>query len=184
MDSITVKTYNSSYQIDSTVGKITGLTPKQLSLSIITPASFTINTNVVIQFDFTLVDTISRTNYIVIVFPAGSIVRYQNFGTSQLSLTNITYSNITNQLTMYQTTNSSNRNIGTAISIRIQSYTTPSSVRTTPPFYLYIMNNAGFKMAGSATINILPKAYTAAVTTANTTINALTSYAITFNLAD
>jgi hypothetical protein len=46
------------------------------------------------------------------------------------------------------------------------------------------MNNAGFKMAGSATINILPKAYTAAASTANTTINALTSYTIAFTLAD
>ncbi len=155
-----------------------------MNLSISTTTAFTINTNVVIQFDFVLVDTISRTNYIVVVFPSGSIVNYRNYACQLTFANNVTYSNITNQLTFYQTTNSSNRNIGTTINLRIQSYTTPSSVRTTPPFYVYIMNGNGYKMIGSSTINILPKIYTGSLSTANTTINIVTSYNILFNLAD
>lgn len=136
-----------------------------------------------IQFDFVLVDTITRTNYVLIQFPIGSTVRYLNYF-STLNLTNITYNSTTFQLTMYQSSSSPNRNSGTAISLRVQSYTTPASVRTTDPFYLYIMSGTGYKMASSSTVNILPKSYIATVSTDNTTINVIASYSISFTLAD
>jgi hypothetical protein len=66
----------------------------------------------------------------------------------------------------------------------MQAYQTPSSARTAGPFVLSIMTNNGLKMTGSASITILPKAYTATVATINTTINSVTSYTLSFTLTD
>lgn len=185
-DSITLISYSGGYQIDSSAALVSGLTPKNMSLAISAPnSSFTINTAVTIQFDFVLADTISKSNYLVLQFPSGTVFQYMNFySTLVLNATSIVYNSSSLQLVMYQSSSATNRNSGTAVTLRVQSYTTPSSVRTTDLFYLRIKSGSGDKMVGSSSINILPKSYTATATTANTLINSVTSYTISLAMTD
>lgn len=173
LDELTVATYTSAnYQIDQSLAYVSGLTPKNMSLSISSTNTLTINTAVSLIFNFTLVDTISRSNYLLIKFPANTTFTYYTYISAQLNFSsNVTYNSTTGELKMYQSTNSANRNVGTAISLTIQSYQTPSSAKVTDPIYLKIMNNEGEKMSGYNTLTILPKAYPGTVSTGNAVIN-------------
>lgn len=189
IDQIIVTTYNSTNKIDSSSSYITNLTAKQMNLTISSPTGFVINNVVIIDFVFTVVDTISRANNFIITFPSGSIVNYQASLISNLvtgsSVTAIgSYNSSTLQLAISQPSNSSNINSQTQIRIRVQSYRTPSSVRVTESFFVRVVSGSGLKMEGSSTIRTLPKAYTGTVSTGNTLINSLTSYTPVFNLAD
>lgn len=186
VDSVTLVSYSGGYQIDSSAALVSGLNPKNMSLAISAPnSSFTINTAVTIQFDFVLADTISKSNYLVLQFPTGTVFQYMNYySTLVLNATSIVYNSPSLQLTISQSTSATNRNAGTAVTLRVQSYTTPSSVRTTDPFYLRIKSGTGDKMVGSSSINILPKSYTATASTSNTLINAVTSYTVSMTMAD
>ena len=170
--------------IDSSTSTVSGLTPKSVNLTISTPTSFTINTDVVIDFSFLLADSVSRADTVTIQFPASSTVVTNPFTCSiSTSPTSIFYNTTTSRLTLPFTT-STTVLAGFNFTLRLRSYRTPSSVRVTDPFTIKIINGLGEKMSGSATISILPKAYSATCSTLNTTINSLTTYTIVFYLAD
>ncbi len=167
--------------MDQSIPKITGLTPKSISLTIGSTSSLIINSAVGLQFNFSLADTISKVDYIVIEFPSGANFTYQTYICPQLNFSNnFSYVSSTGMFTMYQSSTSLNRNSGMSISLTIRSFTCPSSARNFGPIYLHMMNGNGQKMLGSNNITILPKAYIATLSTGNTIINSLTSYTISF----
>lgn len=169
--------------IDSHAATVSGLVPRMVTLGISTPSAFTINSDVVIDFSFVLADTVTRWDIITIQFPVNSTVVTQPYNCS-INLASITYSTSTSLLTLVPSSTILNRLAGSTFSLRLRSYRTPSSVRTTDPFTVTVLNNTGLKMTGSATISILPKAYTATASTLNTTINSITTYTVAFTLAD
>lgn len=136
------------------------------------------------DFTFVLADTI-RWDTITIQFPIPSIARVTNFNCT-FNPSSIVYSNTTSLLTITlpQLSTTPIRPAGTTFFLRLQSYRTPSSVRVTDPFTVRVLQNNFVKMEGSTTISILPKAYSATLSTLNTTINSITSFTISFTLSD
>ena len=95
-----------------------------------------------------------------------------------LTLNNFDYDDTTWELKFYQPASALNIEANTLIEFTFISYTTSSSVQTSPPITLNIYNNNYLKMKGTATLTTLPKQYISTISTASTLINAETSYAI------
>ena len=190
IDEITVTTYSASptsasnYKIDTLVATISDLTPHSLALAMSSSVSPVINSAVGLVFSWTLPDTITKNDYIEVEFPQVGQFNLITLITNTLNLTGHTYNAATFTLKTYQTSSASNKLKSQSVGFTALTYTTPSSVQTTPPFTLRVLNNNYLKMSGQATITTVPKQYTSTVSTVSTTINAQTSYTISFSLAD
>lgn len=185
LDEIRISTNIGGYQIDAGRGFIAGLTARTMPLAVTSPTNLTVNTPVGLTFTFTLNDSVSRTSYVIIRFPADGVVNYVSFSSTVLFFQSpLVFVPASRELRLNQTNSSGIRNAGTIASISVTTYTTPSSARVTAPFVLEIWSAGGLKMQGSATLNILPKAYASTLSTVNTTINVVTSYSIVFRIDD
>lgn len=133
MDSLTVTTNDvstgTSYEIDSSDAYIEGLTAQSISLTLSSSSIAYVNAFIGLRFSFTLADTLSKNDYFIIEFPAGTVVNYIAYYSPQLNLTNISYDSSTNKITFYQSSSSTNLNSQTTISITVFNYKSPSSVK-------------------------------------------------------
>ena len=143
-----------------------------------------VNTWINLNFAFTLSDTISKNDYLVIDFPTGTEINYLTKISPQLNISTGSYSSANYRLTFTLSSTSPNVNSGVPISLTFLYYRTPPSTKTTNPIVLSIMNNGYAKMSGSATITPQPNSYTATVSTLSTTINVKTSYSLRFTMSD
>ena len=149
-----------------------------------TSTTKTINTMIGLRIGFTLLDTVTSTDYFQVLFPIGTTVTYTtSLSTFSLSST-VTYSSSTGLLTFTQTTFSQIRYAGLYANITFLSYKTPNSTKPSDPIVFTIMRNGNAKMRGSAIFTADPKVYSTAVYTNDTSINAYASYTISISLAD
>lgn len=138
-------------------------------------------------FSFSLSDTLAKTDYFQIVFPAGTVFTFSIIISSNLSLfnSNVTYTSANLTLTMRQANASSNKFAATPCSITIGQYKAPPSSKTTDSFTLLVYNAAGgLKMQGTATLTANPNTYITSVSADTHVINKATNYSFTVSTLD
>ena len=121
LDGVVVTTYDASsgtaYKIDELTGYVSGLSAKTTSLAISSAATLAINSKATLIFTFTLPDSISRNDYVVIDFPIGSTVSNISRYSAQLNISTFSYNSTTCDITIEQSSSSTVRLQGTVISI-------------------------------------------------------------------
>lgn len=188
IDQLTITTSdNNLNSIDSQIASITGLTPQTLSLysmrsSLTTPMGVNNNAGG-LQFSFTLTDTINNKDYIMITFPAGTIITYLTT-TSTITLQSATYTSSNLSLFLNQSNSNPMRFSGTQANITFIRFRAPPSIKPTSAINFTIMNNGYSKMVGSASIAAINNNYTLSVTAASTVVNVYTSYSFTISMTD
>jgi hypothetical protein len=143
---LTIGSYSSGgYQIDQCHSTIKGLTPKKLSL-VITPSAnpMYINSFTGLNFSFTTLDTIIKTDYFTISFPLNSSIVY-TFKVSNFLLGTVTYTIANNTLTFLQLSSSSTKYSNTASYIMFLNYKAPLTTKTTTSITLTVWNSNGHK---------------------------------------
>ena len=138
-------------------------------------------------FNFTLTDTISKSDYFQVTFPLGTSFSFVAIASSNLNLfsSGVTYNSTNLTLIMRQASTSPTRFAGTVCSITIGRYTAPTSTKTTDPFALQVYTSTGgLKMQGTSTITATANTYTTLVTALNYNINKNTSYTFAVTTLD
>jgi hypothetical protein len=141
---LTIGSYSSAgYQIDQCTSTITGLTPKNLSLGIISTANpMYINSFTGLNFTFTTLDTITKTDYFTISFPLNSSIVY-TFKVSNFLLGTVTYTAGNSTLTFLQLSSSSTKYSNTPSYIMFLNYKAPLTTKTTTSIVLTVWNSNG-----------------------------------------
>ena len=88
----------------------------------------------------------TNNDYIEVEFPQVGQFNLITLITNTLNLTGHTYNAATFTLRTYQTSAASNKLKSQSVGFTALTYTTPSSVQTTPPFTLRVINNNYLKM--------------------------------------
>jgi hypothetical protein len=141
------------------------------------------NYNGGLRFSFTITDTISNKDSVLITFPTGTNINYVTY-TSTLKMQSVSYNPSTLTLQMTQNTTNPNYFAGTAINITFIRYQAGPSIRPTQPITLSIINNNYQKMTASATITAVANSYSLTTTTNNPIVSVYTSYIFTFTMSD
>ena len=166
--------------IDTCTTTISGLTAQSLSVALATSSSpLYINSLTSLIFNFTLADTISKSDYFQLTFPAGTTFSFVAIASSNLNLfsSGVTFNSTNLTLIMRQASTSPTRFAGTVCTITIGRYTAPPSTKTTDPFTFQVYTSTGgLKMQGLATISATANTYIATVGAASSNINKNTSY--------
>lgn len=188
-DTLTITSYSkTNYQIDICTATIAGLTAHQLSLTVgASNSPLYINTATSLILTFTLLDTLSKTDYFVLVLPSGASFSFIVIATFNLAIfsSGVTYDATNNTLVMKQAVTSPTRYTGTLCTITLGRYTSPPSTLTTLPFTLNVYDSSnGLKMTGQNTLTATAKSYTATMTSLSVLVNAATSYTLVLTTQD
>ncbi len=188
-DTLEIRSVSSSGDyIDICTTTITGLTAQPLSLTLSTSSSpLYVNSLTSLIFNFSLTDTISKSDYFQLTFPSGTTFSFVAIASSNLNLfsSGVTYNSTNLTLIMRQASTSPNRFAGTVCSITMGRYTAPPSTKITDSFSLQVYTSTGgLKMQGLATITATANTYTTTVGAASYNINKNTSYTFTVTTLD
>lgn len=186
-DQLTVTTCNSALtSIDSQIGSISGLLPQVLT-------SFTMGSSLAgpmyvnslggLTFSFTLPDTLSNADSILITFPSGTLITYLTTA-STIPIQTTTYHSTNTTLVMTQRSTNADYPAGTASTITFIRYRASPSTRVTGAITMTMFTAGYSKMSASATISAVAKNYSLAVSASSTTVNTYTSYSATFSMID
>jgi hypothetical protein len=136
-----------------------------------------------LTFSFTLPDTLSNIDVIVITFPAGTSITYLTTA-STIPIQSTTYTSSNTTLVMVQRTTNAEFAAGTSNTITFIRYRASPSARTTDPITMTMYTNGYSKMAASATIAAVAKNYSLTAAPLSTTVNAFTTYSLNFSMVD
>lgn len=174
-----------NYGVDTCTPLITGLTTKSMPITI-TSTSSPLFVNILSGFrvNFTITDTIAKTDYFQLQFPLSFPINYM-FKLSSLALGTTSYSNTTGYLTFQRTAQAMDSMIGESHYITFQVFTAPPSIRPSGTIRFVVLSARGFeKYAGTGTITAVAKSYSSVLSVSNTTVGVLSNYTLSFTLAD
>ena len=142
------------------------------------------NFNGGISFQFTLADHINNNDYIMITFPAGTIINYITSISPSFRITNMNYNSSNLTLMIYQQSSNPIYAAGTRLDLTFNRYRAPPSTKPTQPITFTILEFGHSKMIGSASITAVNNNYTLSTAVTSQIINEYTSFNLTFTMSD
>ena len=183
-DTVSITSYSGGNKIDACTASISGLTVRTFSSFTITDINglaLTVNQQEALKLTFTLVDTLSGSDYFTVQFPSGTTFSFDSStvtGTpAAVVKTSATYNPITRLATIYMSDPSKTYFSGSTVSLTLGYYTAPTSILPTEGIVATIYRAASkAKMTGTASIVAQESVLTGSLTVTNKTINANTAY--------